>query len=94
MIKYLTPKKYQALPDNEKLGWLPEYKEYDTTTKEEMQYCDHCGHELGMEDVTVRTPVGEPWRYAWSVGSDLQVYYSKKLLEQAMASNLITGRLK
>jgi hypothetical protein len=94
MTKYLTPKKYDALPDDQKIGWLPQYKEYATTTTQEMEYCDCCGHEIGMEDVVTRTPIGEPYRYAWSWASDLQLYYANKLLEQSMCPNILLGKLK
>jgi hypothetical protein len=83
MTKYLTPEKYEALSDKDKKGWQPQYKEYSTTIIQQMQYCDCCGHELGLEDVTVKKPIGTPYRWAWTIESSLIAYYEDRLLEQA-----------
>lgn len=93
MTKYLTPKKYHALPESQRVGWVPLYKEYQETTSQEMEVCDCCGSELGMHDVTTRTPIGEPYRYQWTIASELQAYYSKQMLEMSQ-SNVILSRLK
>jgi hypothetical protein len=79
--KWIGPKRYEALTAEEKTNWNPAWKEYREEIKQEMQYCEECGHETGMEDVVTRIPIGEPYRY-YQAGP-MQRYFSKKLLEQS-----------
>lgn len=79
--RWIGVKRYKSLSDEEKTNWNPAWKEYREEIKQEMTYCDCCGHELGMEDVVIRIPIGEPYRY-YEAGP-MQKYFSNKFLRQA-----------
>lgn len=92
--KWIGPKKYQMLSDEQKTNWNPAWKEYREEKYMEMQYCEECGHELGEEEQIRRIPIGEPYRY-YEAGA-LQKYFAKRMLQQSqnpiMGNQLNTGK--
>jgi NAD-dependent SIR2 family protein deacetylase len=91
MSKWIGPKKYATLSDEQKVYWNPAWKEYKEEKRMEMQYCDCCGHELGLEEEVTRIPIGEPYRY-YEAGP-MQVYFGKQFLARANDNVILNNQL-
>lgn len=93
MSKYISPGMYESLTIDERLYYQPEWSNYREVKERHYEWCEYdTRHFLGWE--TIRTPIGEPYRYVELSGfALLSRRMEADIVDNLNRGNVLTDRI-